>query len=352
MTKISLGIDLQERFTKSFPAGTFIDSNNMFAVESYLKSEEFIPSEQKVISLEKPGEGNMNLVLRVQLDTGKTLIVKQARPWVEKFPEFDAPVIRSRVEREFLGLMRSYPELRESTASILGFDEKSHVIILEDLGEAADFTFVYKNGAGFNKNQIDQIADFSNALNNLTGINNFPANMEMRRLNHEHIFHLPFISMNGFQLDGIQPGLKEISRIITSDRELYKKVSDYGNVYLQKGSHLQHGDLYPGSILNSEPKIRVIDPEFAFMGPREWDVSIFIAHLFLSKADHEIIEYATERFEKKGDFNEPRFRAFIGIEIIRRLIGIAQLPLEMTLEEKEELLRNASRFIKSGILGI
>jgi len=58
-------------------------------VEEYLRKQKWIKSTEKVLSLEKPGEGNMNFVLRVKTDQG-SFIIKQARPWVEKFPQIPA----------------------------------------------------------------------------------------------------------------------------------------------------------------------------------------------------------------------------------------------------------------------
>jgi len=62
-----------------------------------------------------------------------------------------------------------------------------------------------------------------------------------------------------------------------------------------------------------------------------------------SKAD---IDFAYDHYQKGNHFNEERFYGFAGTEIMRRLIGLAQLPLTLTLAEKEQLLVLAASWIK------
>ena len=49
---------------------------------------------------ERAGDGNMNLVLRV-VTNRRSLIVKQSRPWVEKYPQIAAPAERIAAEIRF-----------------------------------------------------------------------------------------------------------------------------------------------------------------------------------------------------------------------------------------------------------
>ena len=49
-----------------------------------------------------------------------------------------------------------------------------------------------------------------------------------------------------------------------------------------------------------------------------------------------------------GRFDGSLMSKFAGIEIIRRLIGLAQLPLELSLEERLELLDSAYELVVNG----
>lgn len=339
--------DLKERFLQSFPDAFYLEKENIEQVEHYLKTRGWLRSDDKLLSLEKPGEGNMNYVLRALFVNSKSIILKQARPWVEKFPTINAPVLRTEVEDRFFELTSEYRFLASHTPSVIGLDRESHILALEDLGEASDCTYVYQKNESFSEGEVQKVVSFINELNQIEGARLFYTNLEMRKLNHQHIFHLPFLSDNGFALDDIQPGLQDISDLCKLDTEVVSKASELGSMYLNEGTRLQHGDLYPGSILSTSSSFYVIDPEFSFIAPMEWDISIFIAHLFLAEASETLIQTAIKAFEKSSNFNEASFSGFVGIEIIRRIIGLAQLPLELSLLEKEQLLRKAIGFIKS-----
>ena len=55
---------------------------------------------ETIVSVDKAGEGNMNLTLRVTTDQ-RSVIVKQARPWVEKYPDIEASDERILAEIDF-----------------------------------------------------------------------------------------------------------------------------------------------------------------------------------------------------------------------------------------------------------
>ena len=59
-------------------------------IEAYLRQQRWIASEARVLSLEKPGEGNMNVVVRVKMNNG-SLILKQARSSQGVHPVSSAP---------------------------------------------------------------------------------------------------------------------------------------------------------------------------------------------------------------------------------------------------------------------
>ena len=85
-------MDIKQRFQEIYPTAFFLEKD-IPAVEKYLNEQNWLNLNEKVAALEKPGEGNMNFVLRVTTNQ-RSFILKQARPWVEKFPQIDAPVER------------------------------------------------------------------------------------------------------------------------------------------------------------------------------------------------------------------------------------------------------------------
>ena len=100
-------MELKQQFLASFPTSFFLEKKDAL-VEEYLRKQKWIKPTEKVLSLEKPGEGNMNFVLRVKTNQG-SFIIKQARPWVEKFPQISAPVERAGVEAQFFQTLAANP---------------------------------------------------------------------------------------------------------------------------------------------------------------------------------------------------------------------------------------------------
>jgi 5-methylthioribose kinase len=164
----------------------------------------------------------------------------------------------------------------------------------------------------------------------------------MRALNHEHIFRLPLDPDNGLDLDGFTPGLSAAGARLQGDEDYVSTVTALGEEYLSDGDCLVHGDYFPGSWLSTASGVRVIDPEFCFLGPRAFDVGFMLGHLHLAGQAESTCEALLSRYREEAGGTDAGFAAhakrFAGVEIMRRLIGVAQLPLECGLERKEELL--------------
>ncbi len=116
-----------------------------------------------------------------------------------------------------------------------------------------------------------------------------------------------------------------------------------GNRYLSPGDTLLHGDYYPGSWMTVNEKVFVIDPEFSFMGFAEYDLGVMAAHGIMATMSPGFLPCVLKKYSGKAE--KKLVRQVAGIEIIRRLIGLAQLPLERTIKEKDYLLQEAGKMI-------
>ena len=132
-----------------------------------------------------------------------------------------------------------------------------------------------------------------------------------------------------------------------TDSGLKKQIHALGERYLGSGFHLIHGDFYPGSWLKTQSSIKIIDPEFGFFGLAEYDLGVTMAHLKMAEQDDALISLLLSNYPYPRDYNAKLCDAFCGVEIMRRIIGIAQLPLALTLEEKTALLKDAQKLILS-----
>ncbi|WP_073975338.1 phosphotransferase [Erythrobacter donghaensis] len=299
----------------------------------------WLPADRRVVSIALAGAGNMNLVERVTLDNDTTVILKRARGWVEKYPDISAPIERAEVEAAF------YAAVADSAAGRamprhLGFSKEFAANLIADLGEGTDGMSAYA-GQIISDDALDAIADWMLALHGLEGpFDDILTNTAMRALNAFHIFDYPLDLNNGLDLDAITPGLQVLADELKQDDSFAAAVKAVGRRYLgSEAGVLLHGDLYPGSWLTTKEGIFVIDPEFCWAGPREWDVGVLVAHLRLSGQPETSKERLIKRYDASLDHR--LLDQIVGIEIMRRLIGVAQLPLQIGLEDKAKMLAEA-----------
>jgi 5-methylthioribose kinase len=339
-------LDRRRAFEEAFPRGFYVDPTDGAGIETYARMRKWLRDGETLASVAKAGEGNMNLTLRL-VTTGRSLILKQARPWVEKYPHIEAPPERARVEIAFYETVRSREALRGAMPELLGADPDSGALLLEDLGEAQDFTCLYR-GSPISGRELDALVDYLVALHQpLAGTSPLFENRAMRALNHAHIFRIPLEAGNGLDLDAITPGLAEAAQELQRDSAYVKRVHALGEVYLEDGPCLVHGDYFPGSWLSTPSGPRIIDPEFCFLGAPAFDVGVMLAHLHLARQDEATAASLLRLYRERRESDDELARRLAGVEIMRRLIGVAQLPLSIGLDEKAALLSLSRELVLS-----
>lgn len=324
-----------------------LNANEPEKLAAYLRTNGWLTVEETIVKISKPGEGNMNYVLR--LDTGeRTFIVKQSRGYVEKYPQVAAPEKRVVTESAFYKKISGVEKMQIYMPKLWGVDEYSNLIILEDLGSSKDFTYLYDLQDDLSVDELTHLIHYLNGLHSTfqkDRIDDELCNMDMRMLNYEHIFNFPFIENNGFDLNIIQKGLQDVAVPFQRDAELKKHIFSLGASYLSNGKYLLHGDYYPGSWLKTTNGLKIIDPEFCHYGMREFDLGVLIAHLHLTQQDQNLLSIISTAYDSYTDLNLDLLNGFVGVEIMRRLIGLAQLPLQIDVAAKKELLDFARTLI-------
>jgi 5-methylthioribose kinase len=340
-------VDTAEReraFRASVPGGFYVDPARPEELAAHLRRKGLLADGEAIRAVGRAGEGNMNLTLRV-VTSDRSFILKQARPWVEKYPQIPAPVDRALVEVEFYEAAALAPEVSRAMPRLLGADRESRLLLLEDLGDSHDLTGLY-GGEALDREDLEALVAYLVALH--AGAARWEQrrvfeNREMRALNHEHIFRLPLAPDNGLDLDAFTPGLAETAAPLRENAAYVARVTALGEDYLADGDTLVHGDYFPGSWLRAPGGVAVIDPEFCFLGPRAFDVGFMLGHLHLAGEPEETREALLSLYAERAGVAEseigPSSRRFAGVEIMRRLIGVAQLPLECGIERKGALLR-------------
>jgi 5-methylthioribose kinase len=318
----------------------YIDLNTSLSeLSSLLKKLSWI-SDEKIVKIESPGAGNMNVVVRVITDK-RTFILKQSRPFVQKYPQVLAPIERIDTEYQFYktidhrGQARHFPK-------ILNYAPENHLIMMDDLGNCEDLTSIYQNRF-IKPSLLNKLVVVLSSIHKSQPTGTYPDNMPLRLLNHEHIFVLPFLDDNGFDLETVQIGLSSLADRIKSDPLIKSIVASVGSLYLSDGDSLIHGDYYPGSWMAIEGDVVVLDPEFSFMGFREFDLGVMLGHLIMAYGDDSALASIIDQYAEPID--KQLMRQVAGIEIVRRILGLAQLPLSRTIEEKKTLLDIATQLI-------
>ncbi|MEA1786426.1 phosphotransferase [Arenibacter sp. GZD96] len=313
------------------------------AIAQYLKENGWLSANETVLYIEKPGEGNMNFTLRVAT-TKRSFIVKQSREYVEKYPQLAAPKDRVVKETEFYALVETIPELAAMMPGLIGLDAANSIMLMDDLGKGNDYTYLYRIGALMPENELLALMEFAAKLH--LGIRSNTTskiiyNREMRALNHEHIFRYPFLQDNGLDLEMVLPGLKAAAQPFKNDVLLAQRASELGELYLADGPSLLHGDYFPGSWLRTAHGVKVIDPEFCFFGPPEFEIGVTIAHLKMADQPETLISKGLAHYTALAPLEDTLRQKFTAIELLRRMLGLAQLPLEMDLEKRLALLDEA-----------
>lgn len=309
-------------------------------LQERLKQNGWLHEGEILETLETPGDGNMNVVIRVRTNR-RSFILKQSRPYVRKYKEIDAPLQRIAVECRFYRSMKD-PLGQAHFPRILAYDPSHYLLQLEDLGDCRDMTYWYETRS-IDEEAFKKLIDILGIIHAQDPDEDFPSNLELRRLNHQHIFVLPFSASNDFSLDTIQPGLHALSIPYRDDAAIRQVADRIGEMYLAPGKVLLHGDYYPGSWMTKKHRVYVIDPEFSFPGFAEFDLGVMAAHAVITTGDRNYVRDIVKEYQ--GTARESLVMQVAGIEILRRLIGRAQLPLERTLEEKEYLLKMARQMI-------
>ncbi len=318
----------------------------------------WIASSTELTGLEPAGEGNMNRAMRVQLAATATepatVILKQALPFVAKYPDIPAPIERGATEAAFYAAINADVLLAQHMPALLGFDPIEHLLCLEDLGPSADMTSMYseRNPAAITSDKrLTGLIDWLSRLHALPiSPAAFPENAAMRRLNHEHIFTLPFDPESPVELPA---ALADLRVRLNNDQPLRARIQHLGNIYLgsaatQSRPALLHGDFYPGSWLNDKHRdCRIIDPEFAFVGPAEFDVGVMLAHLTFAGYSQQARMQLMSSYVPPPRFAQSLARQFCAIEILRRLLGVAQLPLQANVDAQLQWATEASAQLRS-----
>ena len=234
-------------------------------------------------------DGNLNAVYLVE-GPRDGVCVKQSLPYV-RVAKDDWPLSVERAYFESAYMQRTEPFVPGLVPQFLHFDPVLHVIVMERLQPHGILRKALI--AGTEHPQMAQaVADFAAAsLFHTSDIHTpferkfedvalFSRNHDLQRITVDLVFIDPFQEhpRNRYA----SPQLDAVARSLRDDAALKAAVARFRNHYLAKPQALLHGDLHSGSVMVTAEDTRVIDGEFAWVGPIGFDTGMFIANLLLA----------------------------------------------------------------------
>ena len=248
-------------------------------------------------TVEEVGDGNLNLVFKLRGATGG-VAVKQALPYVRLVGE-SWPLPLSRAHYEHLALTHQTRCAPGVPPAILRYEPdqalivmellEPHVIMRRGMIEGVIYPDFAPTMARFCARTLFLTSDLAlPAAEKKALIGAFAGNTALCRITEDLIFTDPYRIAEGNRWTS--PQLDGWAAAIRGDAALKVAVSRLKLRFLTSAEALLHGDLHTGSVMVTETQTRVIDPEFAFVGPMGFDLGAVIANLlinFFSQRGHE-----------------------------------------------------------------
>ena len=244
------------------------------------------PAEWKTAEV---GDGNLNLVFLVEGPAGG-VCVKQALPYVRLVGEgWPMTLKRAFFEHEYMRIQRPHvgrlipevyhydPQLYAVVMELL----KPHIIMRHGMIQGQRYPAFAGHIVEYMAQTLFMTSDFALPAGEkkaLTAV--FSDNTELCKITEDLIFTDPYRIAERNRWTA--PQLDAIAAEFRADVGLKLAISRLKHKFLTSAEALIHGDLHTGSVMATESDTRVIDAEFAFVGPMGFDVGAVLGNLLLS----------------------------------------------------------------------
>ena len=239
--------------------------------------------------IEEVGDGNLNLVFKVY-GAKAGIAVKQALPYVRLVGE-SWPLPLSRAHYEHMALKEQARLTGALVPHIIHYDEtmaliamellEPHVIMRRGMISGVVYPKFAEDMSTFMARTLFFTSDLALAADRKKAmIGAFSGNTALCKITEDLIFTDPYriAPLNRWTT----PQLDAIAKQWREDAELKIAVSRLKLKFLSSAEAMLHGDLHTGSVMLTRENTRIIDPEFAFMGPMGFDVGAVIANFLIS----------------------------------------------------------------------
>ncbi|AEG51532.1 5-methylthioribose kinase [Sphingobium chlorophenolicum L-1] len=239
-------------------------------------------------SVQEVGDGNLNLVFLVTGPQGG-VAAKQALPYVRLVGE-SWPLPLSRAYYERLALADQARLSPERVPALIHHDDVMALTVMEYLTphrtlrgalvEGLRYPLLAEHMAEFLADTLFFTSDLAvPAVEKKARIAAYLGNTAMCRITEDLIFDEPYFDA---PMNHHTPGLDHVVATLRADIPLLLSAQALKARFLAAPEALLHGDLHTGSIMVTAQDSRAIDPEFAFYGPIGFDVGMLLANLWMA----------------------------------------------------------------------
>ncbi|MFA9465567.1 MAG: S-methyl-5-thioribose kinase [Velocimicrobium sp.] len=259
-------------------------------IADYVKEKlDFFPDDAKLECMEI-GDGNLNYVFRLKdLETGSSIIIKQAGESLRISEEMKLSTDRGRIEAKILGIQGRYapglvPEVYLYDAvmcAMLMQDMVGHTMMRTGLINHEIYPLFAEHISTFLVNSLllttDVVMGHKDKKENVKTF----INPDLCEISEDLVFSEPFIDYN--HRNNVFPPIKEfVQKELYDDTKLHLEAAKCKFDFMNNAQSLIHGDLHTGSIFINKEHTYVFDPEFAFYAPMGYDIGNVIANMFFA----------------------------------------------------------------------
>lgn len=244
---------------------------------------------ENIVQTEEIGDGNLNLVFRVQDGSGASVIVKQALPYVRMTGE-GWPMTPERAAKEAHSLdvhSRLVPDL---VVNVYEYDPENYVLAMEDLSDHTVWRGVLNEGI-----RTDGVAQalgryVANVAFSTSVLGSDRAdvaeelattqNPELCVITEDLVFTEPVFDAGR---NSVIPANEVDAKELAQDEAFQQAMAVAKWRFMTEAQALLHGDLHTGSVMvamdeGDVSSVKVFDSEFAFYGPIGFDLGALVAN--------------------------------------------------------------------------
>lgn len=265
------------------PNYPLLDTATPDSVGRYLSSRNFIGPDEPVLRIEPFGVRARNRIVRV-ITPARSFVLKQFCAWPalgRPPPSLDE---RFRAETQFYRSARIADCARSALPEVLHQDAQAACIILEDAGEALPL-----EGRAIVPSIAKQLGWFLVSLHHHS--RSVPACAHYR---NEQVVGWQMACLFAAPRNHADARGRWLARWRESSTIVRYALEDALAALERGGTSLVHGDYTPSNWVQNGHGPRVVDGEFSFFGPPEYDMGTYLAGLMLERQGHDTLTAAVE----------------------------------------------------------